>query len=533
MLNWTKHPLLEIPSDEMIAALEPEELLELHETREEAIRNAQADPYRYGFRLPHWSRAEAQLDEVDEILASGGNRSGKTAWGSYCVVKAAIENPNSIIMCWAQTSEVSVRQQQSAVYNWLPPEYRKKQTGSQTYISYTLKNGFTDNSLILPNGSQIIFKTYSQYQNNPSIIEGAELGSKDPEWHNIGCWLDEYLLGEDLIGTLRFRLATRNAKMLVTFTPIDGWTEVIKDYLEHAETIETKEAEILNGELVPYVQRSKNRNASIHYFHTKDNPFGGYERIKQDLQGRPREEILIRAYGVPVKSQATKFPKFNKELNVVPHESIPTTGVTRYFIVDPAGSKNWFMVWIAVDTSGTYWVYREWPDMTIGPWAEWKGGKWAAGEGCKGLGYGIKDYVQLIKELEQDEEIYERIIDPRMGAAKYQVQDGSSSIIEELAENDIICNPAPGLDIEDGLQALISKMSYDTTKEIDSVNRPHFYVSDECQNVIDGLSEYTGEGGLKEQYKDVIDPLRYAAIADIDHVDSIDLSVTTQGSGGY
>ena len=191
------------------------------------------------------------------------------------------------------------------------------------------------------------------------------------------------------------------------------------------------------------------------------------------------------------------------------------------------------MVWIAVDTSGTYWVYREWPDMTIGPWAEWKGGKWAAGEGCKGLGYGIKDYVQLIKELEEDEEIYERIIDPRMGAAKYQVQDGSSSIIEELAENDIICNPAPGLDIEDGLQALISKMSYDTTKEIDSVNRPHFYVSEECQNVIDGLSEYTGEGGLKEQYKDVIDPLRYAAIADIDHVDSIDLSVTTQGSGGY
>ena len=145
MLNWTKHPLLEIPSDEVIAALEPEELLELHETREEAIRNAQADPYRYGFRLPHWSRAEEQLDEVDEILASGGNRSGKTAWGSYCVVKAAIENPNSIIMCWAQTSEVSVRQQQSAVYNWLPPEYRKKQTGSQTYISYTLKNGFTDN----------------------------------------------------------------------------------------------------------------------------------------------------------------------------------------------------------------------------------------------------------------------------------------------------------------------------------------------------------------------------------------------------
>ena len=120
-----------------------------------------------------------------------------------------------------------------------------------------------------------------------------------------------------------------------------------------------------------------------------------------------------------------------------------------------------------------------------------------------------------------------------MGAAKYQVQDGSSSIIEELAQNDIVCIPAPGLDIEDGLQALISKMSYDTSKDLDTVNRPHFYVTEECQNIIDALSEYTGEGGLKEAWKDPIDVLRYAAITDIDHVESADLRVTRQGSGGY
>jgi len=121
MLEWTKHPILPIPTDEEIAEMEPDELLAIHEVREQAIRDAQDDPYRYGFRLPHWERAEEQLKEVDEILASGGNRSGKTAWGSFCVVKAAIENPKSIIMCFAQTSEVSVRQQQSAVYQWLPP----------------------------------------------------------------------------------------------------------------------------------------------------------------------------------------------------------------------------------------------------------------------------------------------------------------------------------------------------------------------------------------------------------------------------
>ena len=533
MLNWTPHEILPIPTDEDIAVMEAEDLIALHTSREEAIRNAEKDPFRYGFKLEHWFKAWEQLDEVNEILCLGGNRSGKTAFGSYSVVRAAIENPSSIIMCFAQSAEVSIRQQQSAVYNWLPPEYRMKQTSSNAYISYTLKNGFTDNSLILPNKSQILFKTYSQYQNNPTFIEGAELGSKSAKWHNIGAWLDEYLLGDDLINTMRFRLATRNSKMLVTFTPIDGWTDVIKDYLDKAKTIATKEAELLNGEILPHIQRSHKRNASIHYFHTKDNPFSGYERLASDLKNESREKILIRAYGVPVKSQATKFPKFNKEVNVIPQEMIPTQGITRYHIIDPAGSKNWFMAWIAVDGSGTYYVYREWPDTTIGDWAEWKGGKWMPGEGAKGLGYGMKDYVDLIHELEDEEEIYNRIIDPRLGAAKYQAQDGSSSIIEDLAENDIICIPAPGLDIEDGLQALISKMSWDTSKPMDSINRPRFYVSEECRNIISALSEYTGEQGLKEAWKDPLDCLRYAAIYDIDHVEAHHLQVTRQGAGGY
>jgi hypothetical protein len=191
------------------------------------------------------------------------------------------------------------------------------------------------------------------------------------------------------------------------------------------------------------------------------------------------------------------------------------------------------MCWIAVDGSGTMYVYREWPDLAVGDWAEWKGGKWMPGDGAKGLGYGIRDYVDLIKECEGAEEIHERLIDPRLGAAKYQAADGASSIMEDLNEMEIICLPAPGLEIDDGLQALISKMSWDTSKSMDSVNRPKFYVSEECGNIIAALSEYTGEGGLKEAWKDPVDVLRYAAIAGIDHVDSKHFKTTRQGGGGY
>jgi hypothetical protein len=98
---------------------------------------------------------------------------------------------------------------------------------------------------------------------------------------------------------------------------------------------------------------------------------------------------------------------------------------------------------------------------------------------------------------------------------------------------EIVCNPAAGLEIVEGLQALISKMSYDTSKPLDSVNRPHFYISSDCQNIIHALAEYTGEQGLKEAWKDPIDVLRYAAVSDLDHVDSRKLETITYQNGGY
>jgi hypothetical protein len=493
--------------------MEAEKLLQLHRIYHEAIENSERDPYRYGFRLPHWDVADELVADFNELLVLGGNRSGKTTYAARAVVEAAIKNSQSVIMCFAQNADVSIRQQQSAVYDTLPEEYRRKVLSQEENVSYTRKNGFSKSSLILNNRSHIIFKTYAQFLNNDTILEGAELGCKDPEGINIGAWCDEYLIGPELLATLRFRLATRNAKMIVTFTPTTGYTEVVRDYIEGAKTVRTKEAELLGGRQVPYIQHSKNRNAGIIYFHSKDNPFGGYDRIAQDLKGRPEDEILTRAYGVPTKSAAGKFPLFSREVNVVKHELIPTKDVTRYLILDPAGSKNWFMCWIAVDASDTYWVYREWPDVNVGDWAKWHGGKWTAGEGAKGLGYGIRDYVDLILRNEEGEVIYERLIDPRLGAAKYQTQTGASSIIEELADAGLIFIPAPGLDIEDGIQALQTKMAYSRKQPIDALNRPHFYVSERCENIISALQEYTGEGGADEIHKDPIDVLRYCAIS--------------------
>ena len=528
-LVWEKHEIVSPPTDEEVARMEPEEVLKLHELYHSAIANSRRDPYRYGWKLPHWKDAEELLEHSSEILVSGGNRSGKTTWAAHAVVKAAVENPQSVIMCFAQNADVSIRQQQSAVYDALPEEFRVKVLGTEENVSYTRKNGFSKSSLILPGSkSSIIFKTYAQFLNNDTILEGAELGCRNPNWLNIGAWCDEYLIGPELLSTLRFRLATRNAKLLVTFTPIDGYTEVVRDYLQGASNLRTKPAELLNGRNVPYIQKSRNRDASIIYFHSRDNPFGGYERIAKDLSGRPEEEVLTRAYGIPTKSMSTKFPNFSRELNVVKHESIDLKGKTHFMVLDPAGRKNWFMCWIAVDPSGTWFVYREWPDVNVGEWAKWHGGKWIGGEGAKGLGFGIRDYVDLIGQIEAEHgvTVTDRLIDPRLGAAKYQTSHGASSIIEDLSDAGLTFNPAPGLDIEDGLQALQSKMSYNRKLPVDSLNRPHFYVSDRCDNLIQALQEYTGDGGLDEAWKDPVDVLRYAAIDGISYVDPKALRIT-------
>lgn len=543
MIEWQKHEVLRAPSDEELALMEPEEVINLHRLYHDAIENSSSDPYRYGFLLPNWKRSWEMWRDYRTLLLLGANRSAKTTFGARTVVKALLENPKATIYCFCQNESVSIEVQQAAVYQQLPSELKKKNTGDVHYISYSVQNGFTGKGFILPNGARCKFLYYTQFQQDQSILEGMELGSRNPKWVNVGAWCDEFLGGMELLDRLYLRLATRNAKLLLTFTPKDGITETVSNYLRDAVTIERREGELLkslhnqSNTEVPYVQVNEKKNTAILYFHTKDNPWSGYETVVEMCKAKgDLNYTLTAAYGVPTKSYSTKFPKFSTAINVVKDSDIPTEGVTRYQVIDPAGRKNWFMVWIAVDVTGTWWVYREFPDVpTYGRWAEpGKEGKWKAGEGSKGQGFGYQRYIDVIAELEDGEEITERLIDPRLGAQRYQREDGDSCIMDELDELDFIVKPAPGMEIEDGLQDLVDLMDYDTSRPMElGTNRPFFYVSEKCQNIIEALAEYTGEGGKNEPHKDPIDVLRYAASAKIDHLPEGALVASCTSKGGY
>jgi hypothetical protein len=210
------------------------------------------------------------------------------------VMQAVTENEDGHVVCFSQNADTSVKVQQAAVWEMMPKEFKRKTKSIEGYINFSMQNGFTANSFIFPDTrTRVDFKTYTQFSNNQTILEGFEFGFKGAKEMNIGAWLDEYLGDAALVNTLRFRLATRNSKMILGFTPIDGYTPFVAEYLKGAETLETRRAELLNRE-VPVKQYSPERDAGIVYLHSDENPFGGYDRIAKDLRNSSEDTIMVR-----------------------------------------------------------------------------------------------------------------------------------------------------------------------------------------------------------------------------------------------
>jgi len=548
-LTFTKHPLLDAPSDEEILLLaenEPKLLAELHRAHEGRIIAAEEDPLRYGFDLAGWDRMRAGLEEHNECLTLGGNRSGKTTGCAKMVMQSVTENMDGHIVCFSQNADTSVKVQQAAVWEMMPKEFKRKTKSIEGYINFSMQNGFTGSSFIFPDTrTRVDFKTYTQFSNNQTILEGFEFGFKQPTGLNIGAWLDEYLGDAALVNTLRFRLATRNSKMLIGFTPIDGYTPFISEYLKGAETLETKEAELLNNKPLPVKQYSPERDASIVYLHSDENPFGGYERIAKDLANRSEEDIMVRAYGVPVKSMTSLLPLFSTEVNVLGDEEnkygmrMPEINedFTVYQVVDPAGARNYVSLWAAVNEEGDIYILREWPDRaTYGEWALFGDPKWRYGPAAKKIGLDVQAYTELFKEIEEEMgvNVMERIGDSRFFAKE---NENNTDLFTSFEDYGMIFVPSDGKNEEIGIAAVDEWFTYNPNYEIDEANRPRCFIHEGCENLIDSLINYNSNGKMDEALKDFFDLIRYLRMSNgglgPDHYNSYQMMATVKSKGGY
>ena len=452
------------------------------------------------------------------------------------------------IVCFSQNADTSIKVQQSAIWEMMPKEFKRKTKSVDGYINYSMQNGFTASSFIFPDTrTRVDFKTYTQYSNNQTILEGFEFGFKKPEGLNIGAWLDEYLGDAALVNTLRFRLATRDSKMLIGFTPIDGYTPFISEYLKNAETLKTKPAALLNNKAVPIEQYSPSRDASVIYLHSDENPFGGYERIAKDLVGRPDSEILVRAYGVPVKSANALLPYFNTEVNVLTAEpnkygmQFPDISdkskFTCYQVVDPAGARNYTCIWAGVNEHGEVYIRKEWPDRdTFGEWAIFGDPKWRYGPASKKVGLNVEGYCELFKEIEDDlgVEVTERIGDSRFFAKENENNDDLFTSFYDFGLSFI---PSNGAMEDQGITALDDWFNYNPNVGVDSSNRPLCYIHKDCGNLIDSLINYNKQGKPDEPLKDFFDVIRYLRMSNggegPDFMSSASMQTTRTNQGGY
>lgn len=573
----TPHPFLPLPDAAQAAALlaQPEgeaALIKLYADREELIRLEAQDPLRHGYEPTSWKRADAQIGwdawlglpsgtltpGHSEMLLLGGNRSSKTEYMCKRAVQLLVKRPRSRVLILHTTDKTSLRDHHPTIYKYLPPEWKTLPKSRVTNISYSQKNGFSENTFVLPNGSQCFFGNYAQ---DITTIEGGQ----------YDLVLTDELVPLAWVRTLRYRIVTLCGRMLNGFTPIEGFTVAVKTLLSGARTTQSVEAELLpkrmpDGsmglERVPLVQ--ERRDGAIVYFHTNENPYGGYEALKKTLENKPREEILVRAYGVPTRRMATRFPKFRAEVHVFKLPDLPKRG-TRFQVIDPCGGRSFFMGWFLVDESPRgkrIWIYREWPREggyipgvgDPGAWAipgEKEDGDMGPGQtAC--AGFGLKRYLEEISRLEgwpvavvsaalekadtvkrkrsrfpgtparsvtgpiegARERVYLRWMDSRFGATPTVREDGTRTLIEDFEDLELYFEPAPGEHLEEGITKINDLLDYDETQPVDSLNAPRLMVCEECPAIIFALENWTGMDGQHGACKDPADIVRYAVLAD-------------------
>jgi hypothetical protein len=497
--------------------------VELRDQRTQLCLLEKADPYVYGYVPDHWEVANRVWGECSELLISGGNRAGKTLWAARRVVETLLSKENCNVLCCHTSNATSVTVQQPAIYNYLPVSLRATKKGKIHYLNYSRKNGFTDGSFILPNGSRCDFLNYTQSENT---IEGREADL---------IWCDE-LVPQSWIDTLRYRLVTRRGKLLVTQTPLEGVASVYKEFTGGAAIKAWADGELVKGKQAlpgwpvgkaPRVMRLEKQNRSTVFFFSEDNPYNPWDEMKSKLVGAPVGQILTRAYGWASDNIGKAFARFRPETHCIPRDKVPPGG-TLYMVCDPAGARNWFCLWMLVYEDGRKVVVREFPDFQgYGEWAlasEKADGKSGPAQTLE-AGRSVGEYRALFRQIEEElgyGEPVMRLIDPRAGGSPALSQEGGTTLVDLIAESGddegMAFVPAPGVPVDQRTAAINSSLSYDSTKPLTALNEPKLYIVDDCHNLIWCLSEHTGRDGQKGASKDPIDCLGMLLISKVEHI---------------
>lgn len=588
----------------------------LRRDRESKITREKEDRFRYRSEPEMWKRIDLQMAKKRlehpgvqlELLVMGGIRGSKTDFTHHRVLNHFFYTENS--WCWGlhETQGSSKTIQQRRMMEFFPPELNpssgKFRKDRKTRLSYSDGGGFTSDMFNLTwecqdetgrkflGGGLFDFKFY---KSQDSTLQGAELT----------CAVSDELVPRATCDTVRERLLSRAADTrqpvflerirhavelleagkelpgallaaiyhgvhLIGFTPKEGYSSTVADFLDGAITTEETTthvvkaemrgldagfkskwggpewgpmgAELMPGKKVPRFKQPKKATRLVAYLHTYDNAHkGNWPAMVQQCQGAPESYIRVIAYGDVSKGWSVRFPKFNDVVHVCTRDQVPREG-TWYQIVDPAEERNWFMLWVLVDSFNRLWLVREYPQE--GDFIPDVGdpGAWAVtsehgkrngdpGPAQNGWGFGYHRYRLEIERVEREIgewwnadktpiKVAERIMDSRLGWAEKLSHGASTTIMEGMLEEGLDFSPASGDRLREGDQALNDLLDFDGSADKGSPRAdPRLRVCRECGNLIFMFQNYGDPAKPKDDAcKDPRDVCAYASLADLNYL---------------
>ena len=475
-----------------------------------------------------------------EINLTGGNSSGKTYYSDMYAVRDMVRHGGHKWWFGSETSSTSIEVHQKVVNAMTPSQWRnKKWKHGCGNTLFSDKTGFSYGKFVYPNRSGAEFKNYEQKE---TTLEG-------PQIH--GAVLDE-LVPKQWIETIRLRLTQHNGVLIVSFTPVQGYTPAVGEFRDGATTIAERPAVLLPKETVPVVQRCKHQAHIVYFSQFLDNPFANHRNIRDKMQGRSKQWVLQRTEGTADKRHGALMNTFRRHVHVVRPDQIPAEG-THFMVLDPGGRKPWVAGYYLV-TPGDHrtrciYKYREWPMQNLYVPGHGYFEAWAvpgnAADGDPGpaqqpISWGVKRYVEEFERLEAAKDIqgitrlafekdpdkpvviFMRYGDARALASPHGSDDDESiDLTDELLEYEWDVAPITGRGAGEirGLELLQSWFDWDMEAPAGGSNLPRFFINEECQNTIDAYEMWTGADGQRGACKDFIDVDRYFVQTDPYHLE--------------
>lgn len=211
--------------------------------------------------------------EIKIYVTFGGNRSGKTELGAGVVSEALETEPNLKVMCATVDYKLSVAVQQSKINKLV----RKS---AVEYGKFSPVSGYTNDILLMNNGSRALFRTYQQGR---EAIQGLDEDL---------IWGDEEMPWDFFQESLA-RLTDRDGVFMLTFTSLSGFTR-----------------------LVNFLWESDNPLVKTGVLSILDNPFISDKAKDNYLLTVDPDEYESRVLGKPHLSQGLVYKEF-KDVNKV------------------------------------------------------------------------------------------------------------------------------------------------------------------------------------------------------------------------